>query len=118
MALSSEMRQISKDLILKFGSDIKLKKPSSSVYDISSGETVVTPGTETIYKSVIESYSSDEIKGLIQSGDIKMMLADNSVDISISDDKIVFNNIEYNIINVEPLILQNEVITINLQVRK
>ena len=118
MALSTQMLQVAKDLINQFGSTVTLKKPSSSTYDIASGSTVVIAGTETAYKANIESYSSDEIQGLIQSGDIKIMVPSEGIEIKMSEDKIIFDSIEYNIINIEPIYLQDIVIVYNLQVRK
>jgi len=118
MELSTQMQQVANDLIAQFGSDVILKKPSSSTYDIASGTTIIIDGTETTYQANIESYSSEEIQGLIQSGDIKIMIPSEGVDIVIADDKIIFNSTEYNIINVEPIYLQNVVIVYNVQVRK
>ena len=118
MALNTQMQQVAKDLISQFGSTVKLKKPSSSVYDIASGKTNVTAGTEISYKANIESYTSEEIKGLIQVGDIKIMIPSEGVVVNIAEDKIIFDTKEYNIINSEPIYLQDTIIVFNLQVRK
>jgi len=117
MELSTQMKQVATDLINQFGSTAILKKPSSSNYDIASGTNIVIAGTQTTHKAHIESYSSEEIKGLVQSGDVRIMVA--TIDsISVSKDKIIFNDIEYNIINVEPIIMQDTVIAYTLQVRR
>jgi len=117
MALSNEMQKVATDLINKFGSTVILKKPSSSNYDIASGRNIVADGTQISHKANIESYSSEEIKGLVQSGDIRIMIATTDY-VSVQKDKIIFNSIEYNIINVEPLYLQDAVIAQTLQVRR
>lgn len=118
MALNTQMTQVAKDLIAQFGSTVTLKKPSSSTYDIDSGTTIVIAGTETIIKANIESYTSEEIKGLIQVGDIKIMISSENIEINIGQDKILFGGIEYNIINNEPIYLQDTIIVFQLQVRK
>ena len=118
MPLSTQMLKVAKDLIAQFGSTVILKKPSSSTYDIASGTTIVIAGTETPLKANIESYASEEIQGLVLVGDIKIMISSENVNIDIANDKIIFNSIEYNIINNEPLYLQDVVIVYQLQVRK
>lgn len=117
MSLSKEMQKIAKDLLNQFGSTVILKKPSSSNYDIASGSNIVIAGTQTIYKAHIENYKSEEVKGLVQVGDIRILIAtDNSI--SVSKDKLLFNSIEYNIINIEPQFLQDTIIAQTLQVRR
>lgn len=117
MALSSEMQLLASSLLTQFGSTVTLKKPSASTYDIATGTTIVTPGTETVIKASIESYTSEEIKGLVQAGDIKIMIPSGTA-VDIAKDTIVFNSNTYQIINVEPLYLQNEIVIYNIQVRK
>ena len=118
MPLSTQMLKVAKDLINQFGSTVILKKPSSSTYDIASGQTIVVDGTEDILKANIESYSSEEIQGLVLVGDIKIMIHSENVTINLAEDKIIFNSVEYNIINNEPIYLQDEIIVYQLQVRK
>jgi len=117
MALNNEMQKIAKDLLNQFGSTAILKKPSSSNYDIASGSSIVIAGTQTTYKAHIENYKSEEVQGLIKSGDVRIMIATDD-SISVSKDKLLFNSIEYNIVNIEPNILQDTIIVQTLQVRR
>lgn len=117
MALSDDLTATALRLINDFGSDITLVKPSSSTYDFESGTTDVIAGTETILKATVDSYESEEVKGLVIEGDIKMMISSNGVTIG-KDDTIKFQNEVYQIINVMPLYLQNNIVVFNLQVRK
>ena len=107
------------DMIKEFGSTVILKKKASSTYNPATGKVETTEGATITLKGLIESYSSDEVQGLIQVGDIKLMIANDETTLfDLSSDKVVFNSVEYNIINIEPEILQDKIMFYLLQVRR
>ena len=73
--------------------------------------------SSTATKASIGSYSSEEIKGSVQVGDVKIMLA-FSGDINIAMDKVEFLEDEYQIINSMPLVFQDVIMVYELHVRK
>ena len=118
MELANQIIPLAIDMIDRFGSDITLVRPSETSYNVDTGKTETIAGDEIILKGVIESYTSEEVQGLVQVGDIKIMLANDNLIIDMTSDKIKFNNVLYNIINVEPLYLNNEIMIYTLQVRR
>lgn len=117
MALSDDLTATALRLINEFGSDVTLVKPSSSSYDVATGKTVTVAGTETIIKANIGTYESEEVKGLVIAGDIKIMISSKDITIG-KDDTIKFQGDTFQIINLMPLYLQNAIVVFNLQVRK
>ena len=105
------------ELINKIGSTLTLKKPSSSTYDVSSGEIVTVDGTTTTIKAIIESYTSQEVQGLVQAGDLKIMVTHDNV-IEMEKDTIILQDREYNIINVMPELQGDVILYYNVQVRR
>lgn len=119
MSLAQNLIPVIAGIINDFGSDIVLKKIGSSRYDVALGKTVTTPGTETSLKATYETYSSNEIMGLIQAGDIKVLVAFNeNIYFDIATDKLVIGSIEYSIISIQPQVLQNKTLFWEVQVRK
>ena len=117
--LADEMRIVATDLIDEFGSDVTLQKASSNDYDVATGTTITIDGAAIALKAHIENFDSAEIGNLIFSGDIKCIIAwDATTTYAIDTDKLIFNSISYNIINIEPIITQNKVVTRELQLRK
>ena len=117
MALSDDMTAKALRLINKFGSAAILVKPSSNTYNVATGTTDVIVGTETTLKAHIESYASEQIKGLVIAGDSNMLISSDGVTFS-KDDTIKFKDDVYSIINLMPLWLQDAVVVYELQVRK
>ena len=102
------------ELINLYGSPITLG--TNAVTDYIDGSIVeVTPPTENIVKAVIESYTSQEISGLINAGDIKILISNEIV--PNMDTSVTFNSKAYNIINIEPTFLEGVVVIYQLQVR-
>lgn len=96
---------IVKEQINNFGSDAVIKGDSDSgTYDVATGQYVTTT-SETNIKILIDVYSSQEVGGDIISGDFKIMVYLDTE--PLISDKIVFNGLTYNIINIRPMIAQN-----------
>jgi len=117
MALVDDLIPTAIQLIQEFGSEVKLKKPSSSNYNVATGMVETVDGTETIYKADISSYELQELGGAIVGGDLKILMANENQVFSQSNDKIIFNNEEFDIINIKPMYLQNKIMMYELQVR-
>lgn len=115
--ISPQMIAIAIDLINQFGSTISLESSSTSSYNINTGQIETIDGISTDIKATIESYKSEEITGLIQAGDIQMTVANDDLIVTL-DNKITFKGITYNIINIEPLYLEDVIVIYNLTVRK
>ena len=119
MSLSTNLRATAIALITKYGNDVTYRKQTGTTYDIATGTTVPTYDPDVQLKATYLSYSSDEIVGLIQAGDIKATFSyDATINFDITSDKIIIDTIIYNIINILPEIAQNNLITNTLQLRK
>ena len=118
MKLSEQMQRVGKDLINQFGSTATIVKPSSNTYDVATSKTIIMPGIEVEIKAHLEAYKSEEIKGLIQVGDLKIMVDYETSDIDIAKDKLLFKGTIYNIINAVPIYLQDEIIATTIQARR
>ncbi len=119
MSLSTNLRATAKAMITKYGNDVTLKKSDSTDYDIATSKTIVVEGDSIALKATYESYSSDEIIGLIQAGDIRATFAyDSTISFDLSSDVIIIDNVSYNIVNIMPEIVQNNTVTNTLQLRK
>lgn len=103
----NNLKTIATEKIDVYGSDVTFKKRTST-YDINQGK-VVESFVDTPTKADINAYESDEIKGLIQVGDLKADLKDFGVTISYKD-QLVFNGVTYEFINPNPVIKLNTLI--------
>ncbi len=105
------------DIINQFGSPITLGTDAISEYNTDTGRIEeVTPPNSRIVKSVIENYTSQEVGGLINAGDIKMIISNEII--PTMNTRVTFNNLDYNIINIEPTFLEGAVVMFEIQVRK
>ena len=119
MSFADDMIETSLEMISEYGSDITLKKKASTNYNVVTGENETVAGAEIPIKAHIKAYTSEQIVGLINVGDINILVAyDEAVSYDISSDTIIIGSTSYNIINLEPLVVQSKVITYSLQVRK
>ena len=115
MNLANELKPRVLQTINDFGSDAILKSETTSTYDPATGTSTTTESEKTL-KVIVEAYTAMEMIGDVLSGDLKVMIPNVDVVPTIKD-KIIFNGLIYNIINIEPSILQNEVLYYQLQVR-
>lgn len=117
MSLATEILPQAVELINTYGSDIVLQKYTDG-YDTSTQKATKVPALPINIKGTFESYSSEEIQGLIEVGDVKILTPYvEGQDFKLGSDVIIFNGINYKIINIEPLYLQNQIIIYQLQVR-
>jgi len=114
MSLATELLPTIRDVLNEFGSSITVNKYTQSYVD---GSMVDVLSSAIDAKASIGSYSSEEIKGSVQVGDVKIMLA-FSGDIDIAKDKVSFMGDEYQIVNSMPLVFQDLVMVYELHVRK
>ena len=114
MSLATELLPTIQSILLEFGSSINVNKYTQSYVDGSMVDVLLS---STATKASIGSYSSEEIKGSVQVGDVKIMLA-FSGDIDIAMDKVEFLEDEYQIINSMPLVFQDVIMVYELHVRK
>ena len=115
MNLVNELRPRVLQTINDFGSDAILRSEATFDYDPAEGIGTKTDSEKSI-KVIVEAYTAMEMIGDVLSGDLKVMIPNVDVVPTIKD-KIIFNGLIYNIINIEPSILQNEVLYYQLQVR-
>lgn len=113
--ISTKMIEVAAMLIEQFGSTITLKSESNS-YNTATGQIESTLTASDPIKAHIESYKSEEVQGLVQAGDMRVMIG-NAIAPTINT-KVVFNSNTYNIINIEPLYLEDAIVIYTLQVRK
>ena len=99
------------------GSTVILKKPTGTNYDVSTGQTTQT-FSETIYKCDIKSYTSEEIKGLVVAGDIKVRFPNDLLIDLAEKDKVVIDGLEYDIKNIMPLLKKDIKVYFDVQVRR
>ncbi|MBL0721243.1 MAG: hypothetical protein JJV88_01530 [Sulfurovum sp.] len=117
--LVDDMQQVALDEINNYGSDVELKKKDSNNYNPATSENETVEGATFNLKALFEAYSSDEIDGLIQVGDVRLMVAyKDTVTYDIANDIIIFKNTKYNIVNIQPMFLQNKIVYYILQLRK
>jgi len=92
----------------------------TEVYDISSGTNIMTETSRHDYKAGIEAYDSSVVKGLIQAGDLEVIIIDNpdNPTINKSTDKVISAGQTYSIENISPDIYRDLIIAYTLQVRK
>lgn len=114
MSLANSLSPTITDVITQFGSDGVLKSASGSTYDTSTG-TVTKTQSDTNIKIIVESYQSNELNENIQTGDLKFLVVLSS-EPKLSD-IVTFNGKSYNIVHIQPNILQNVVLFYTLQVR-
>lgn len=114
--ISPQLIETAITLIEQYGSTITLKTETTA-YNTTTGQIESTPNTSNPIKAVIDAYDSKEVQGLIQAGDIKMTLANDNLTIN-TDAKIVFNALEYNIINIQPVYLEDNIVIYEIQVRR
>lgn len=113
MALSDTLQDTANTLIEKYGSTITVKEPDSVSY--VNGDVVSVDGASTDIKGHVDSYKSEEIEGLIQQGDLKILTKYDVV--YTKDTTIVFKGTPYKIINTMPVYLQDSIIYYEIQIR-
>jgi len=113
----TQFKDIAYSNIQRFGKKISLIKKGSSTYVAGQG-IVNTDDTKIAIYAIIDSFENVEIGELIKAGDIKIIVAENDIKYSISDDKIEIDNIKYNIINVNKIYGGDIVITNEIQLRR
>jgi len=110
----STILPIVKQQISNFGSDAVLKGDAGDGVYTPDGKWVVTENNTNI-KVLFEAYSSEEVGGEILSGDVKVMTYLESE--PTTSNKVIFNGITYNIINIQPFIAQNTLFYYELHCR-
>jgi len=115
MSLQEQILPLAVSLINEFGSTISIKTKTGETYDIATGKTVPTY-TNTNVKADISSYEANEISGLIQAGDLKVMISADNITINTTD-SIQFDGKTFSIIMVSPLYLQDVKIIYQVTVR-
>lgn len=117
--LADELRIEATSIINEFGSDVTLQKVATNVYDIATSKTITTAGATIALKAHIQNFDNAEIGELVFSGDVKLIVAwRTDVTYAIDTDKVIIDSVEYNIININPIIAQNKTITLEIQLRK
>ncbi len=115
MSLASGLNTTALRLINKYGNDMTLNKVVKGTYNPATGKTGADSVTNISIKGTFELFTSDEIKGSILQGDIKVLLVTTeTIDTSF---KLVFNGKSYSVIDIVPSIAQNLIIIYQLQVR-
>ena len=68
---------------------------------METSKTVITAGTQIDMKAEVSHYTSQEVNGIIEAGDVRFTISSDGVSIS-NKDTILFNNMEWNIVNIVP----------------
>ena len=116
MAFSNDMVLVARNLINKFGDDIKIIQIAQGVYDPSTGES---PKTETITKAkgFPEAYNTNQlITDVINMDDVQMII-ETSIELT-KQDVIEYRNNRWEIRNIDEVRTQNKTIIYTLQIRK
>lgn len=113
MGVATEIQPIIKKTIEDFGSTAVLKTITKGVYVVGVGTTDVEATTDI--KIIPDKYETSELSDIILSGDIKLLTVSDSV--PKTEDKITFNSISYNVINVAPMIFQDVTLYYEIQAR-
>lgn len=103
-------------ILQNFGADISLQNETTS-YNTSTGKIETSLSTSDNIKGVIDNYTSQEIGGLVESGDFKILIANTGVVVN-TNTKVVFNSIKYSVINYNGIFYGNNILAYELQVRK
>lgn len=119
MGTAERLQALATKLINKSGNSITLTKQTGTTYDIALGQTVPTFSTPVALRGVYRSYKSEEVKGLIKSGDVELEVAfDPLITYDTITDIITIDNIKYTLIHIEPIKSDDVWIQSILQVRK
>lgn len=116
---SDDMLATAIELIDEFGNNIILQKASSQTYNPITGKTETVNATPIPIIATFEAYQAEEVRGLVQAGDIKSLVYfDSTITYDIDSDKLIVDSIEYNLKNVSPVKTQDQVIIYELQLRR
>ena len=103
------------DAITEYGSTITLKSITPGAYDTTTGETADVIA-DTITKALPKDYKGTELEAPdVYVDDVKFMLYTS--DVITYHDKIVYDSVTYNIININKKILQDLNIVYTIQGR-
>lgn len=117
MNMFYQFKEIAYSNIQRFGKRITLIKKGTSTYVAGQG-VVNTDDTQIDFYAIIDSFGNNEIGELIKAGDIKIVVAENDTKYNISDDKVMIDNIKYNIVNINKVYGGEIVITNEIQLRR
>ena len=115
MSIATSLAPTIKKTIDDFGSSGVFKREEDGEYDPATG-TTSSVLTETPIKLIPETYKAEEITGQVQAGDLKMMVILDDITPTL-DDKVTFYNVDYSVLNIEPMIFQDVILYHTLQVR-
>lgn len=116
-AFSKRMQKTATRLLGKYGSTVSLIRAGSKVWDPDEGEYVESPPTTIPLTSVPVPVNVALVNGAtIQAGDM-IVKADHSV-LPKMEDKVSFNGTEWSIVAIETKMVNDDVITWFIQVRK
>ena len=100
----SSIPAVAKDIITQVGNSAVLRTKGVSVYDPATG-TGTNSNVDTNIKVVFSQYGSEQVGGDVLSGDVEFMVVTDTP--PTNQDKILFNGLEFNIINIKPTIAQD-----------
>lgn len=116
-AFSRKMQGVATRLLDKYGSTVTLVRAGSKVWDTNLGEYVQQPDTQIPLTAVPVPINIALVNGTtIQAGDM-MVKADYSV-LPTQEDKVDFNGARWSIVNIEPKIVNDDIVAWFIQVRK
>ena len=100
----SPIPAVAKDIIMQVGNSAVLRTKGVSVYDPATG-TGTNSNVDTNIKVVFDKFTSEQIGGDVLNGDVSFMVVTDTA--PTNQDKILFQGLEYNIINIQPTIAQD-----------
>ena len=99
MSLSSTLKKVSSNILVKFGAPVTFSQETYTSFDPENGKTVSTTSTFTV-NGVVDFYSKDEVNGTtILSGDIKLIIESNG-NVPTNEDVATIESIDYRVMNV------------------
>lgn len=117
MPLASSLQKAAKKAIARFGGAVTFCLIKVGTYDTATGK-VSESITDTALRGVLQDIASREVGDLIQAGDKRLLVA--ALDLPTApkvSDRIVINNVSYQIILIETIEQDNKAITHNLVLR-
>lgn len=98
--LDGPLRAVTLSLVTKFGATITVRYVTLGTYQTATGDAVDTT-TDVPTKGIWQDYKAKEVRGLIQEGDRRLLLAASGLAVPTPQDRIVDGGVELEIVTVE-----------------
>ena len=117
MGLAQSLEKVAGTVIAKFGGDVTIRYVTAGVYNTTTGASTETT-SDSVVKGVLEGVSKNEVNGLIQAEDKRLVVA--AADLPSAPgtkDRAVISSVVYQIITVNTVEQEGVAITFELILR-